>query len=216
VALARRLLIALWHFVRYGVRRGRPASCTSRGAPKVHLTVSGLSAMLATGSPMTVRGGGVPCPSTASMAFNRMSPPLRSFAARCASLHHGLGPWARRIQGCGTIIRDATRELPLDFVHLTQPHEQAAVLGAGKVGLAALGISVKGLRNGEQLDFDRCAAAGAAVGLPNQGRRRRAAQVSELVPFVYSATMFGGRRPWLKCLHCGQRCRVIFGGRPHR
>jgi hypothetical protein len=121
VALARRLLIALWHFVRYGVRSGRPASCTLRGAPKVHLTVSGLSSMLAMGSPMTVRGGGVPCPSTASMAFNRMS---RRFAASLPDAHDRIMVWVlgpRQIQGCGTIIRDATRELPLDFVHLTTP-----------------------------------------------------------------------------------------------
>jgi hypothetical protein len=38
-------------------------------------------------------------------------------------------------------------------------------------------------------------------------------QVNELVPFVHTATKFSGRRLWLKCLSCHQRCRVIYGGR---
>jgi hypothetical protein len=40
--------------------------------------------------------------------------------------------------------------------------------------------------------------------------------VNELVPYGYSATMFGGRRQWLMCLKCGRRCRRIFGGRYFR
>ena len=41
-------------------------------------------------------------------------------------------------------------------------------------------------------------------------------RVSELIPFIYTATRFSGRRRWFKCLHCGQRCRVIYGGRYFR
>jgi hypothetical protein len=37
--------------------------------------------------------------------------------------------------------------------------------------------------------------------------------VDEFVPFSYSATKFSGRRPWLTCLKCGRRCRVLYGGR---
>ena len=40
--------------------------------------------------------------------------------------------------------------------------------------------------------------------------------VDELVPFVYTPTMFGGRRQWLRCLNCGRGCRKIYGGRGFR
>jgi hypothetical protein len=40
--------------------------------------------------------------------------------------------------------------------------------------------------------------------------------VDELVPFTYTATMFGGRRQWLRCLKCGRGCRKIYGGRYFR
>jgi DNA-directed RNA polymerase subunit RPC12/RpoP len=40
--------------------------------------------------------------------------------------------------------------------------------------------------------------------------------VNELVPFVYTPTMFGGRRQWLQCLKCGRGCRKIYGGRYFR
>ena len=40
--------------------------------------------------------------------------------------------------------------------------------------------------------------------------------VSELVPFVYTATRFGGRRQWLQCLKCRRGCRKIYGGRYFR
>jgi hypothetical protein len=40
--------------------------------------------------------------------------------------------------------------------------------------------------------------------------------VSELISFSYTGAEFGGRRQWLKCLSCGRRCRVIYGGRYFR
>ena len=40
--------------------------------------------------------------------------------------------------------------------------------------------------------------------------------VYELVPFIYTPTMFGGRRQWLRCLRCGRGCRNIYGGRYFR
>jgi hypothetical protein len=33
---------------------------------------------------------------------------------------------------------------------------------------------------------------------------------------MYTATRFGGRRQWFKCLQCGEGCRVIYGGRYFR
>jgi hypothetical protein len=40
--------------------------------------------------------------------------------------------------------------------------------------------------------------------------------VSELVPFDFTATKFGGRRAWFQCLACKRRCRVLYGGRYFR
>ena len=36
--------------------------------------------------------------------------------------------------------------------------------------------------------------------------------VSEFVPFVETETRFGGRRQWFRCLSCGGRCRILYGG----
>ncbi len=47
-------------------------------------------------------------------------------------------------------------------------------------------------------------------------RQRRAGDewqdVNEFVPFVESATRFGGTRQWFRCLTCAARCRVLYGG----
>jgi hypothetical protein len=40
--------------------------------------------------------------------------------------------------------------------------------------------------------------------------------VDELVPFVHTATQFGGRRQWFMCIKCGRRCRKLYGGRYFR
>jgi hypothetical protein len=48
------------------------------------------------------------------------------------------------------------------------------------------------------------------------GRDGTKTSINELVPFAYTATMFGGRRQWFMCLKCGRRCRRIFGGRYFR
>jgi hypothetical protein len=42
---------------------------------------------------------------------------------------------------------------------------------------------------------------------------RAAGYLDEVVPFVYTPTQFGGRRQWLKCLGCGRRVRVLYGGK---
>jgi hypothetical protein len=36
--------------------------------------------------------------------------------------------------------------------------------------------------------------------------------VSEIVPLIETATRFGGRRQWFRCLACGNRCRILYGG----
>jgi hypothetical protein len=40
--------------------------------------------------------------------------------------------------------------------------------------------------------------------------------ISEVIPFVHTATKFGGRRQWFECPSCKRRCRVIYGGRYFR
>jgi hypothetical protein len=40
--------------------------------------------------------------------------------------------------------------------------------------------------------------------------------VSELVPFAHTGTMFGGQRRWLSCPKCRRRCRKLYGGRYFR
>lgn len=36
--------------------------------------------------------------------------------------------------------------------------------------------------------------------------------VEELVPFVWTQTRFGGQRRWFRCVSCGGRCRIFYGG----
>lgn len=36
--------------------------------------------------------------------------------------------------------------------------------------------------------------------------------VDELVPLVETGTNFSGRRAWFRCLSCGRRCRILYGG----
>jgi hypothetical protein len=36
--------------------------------------------------------------------------------------------------------------------------------------------------------------------------------VNEVIPFLITATRFSGQRHWFKCLSCGRRCRIIYGG----
>jgi hypothetical protein len=76
-----------------------------------HFTVSAPTAHC-DGSPMTVRGGGVPL---GPWLQCRTKEWVRRLGAslRCATLHHGWGPWARRIQGCSTILRAPHAGSPL-------------------------------------------------------------------------------------------------------
>lgn len=37
-------------------------------------------------------------------------------------------------------------------------------------------------------------------------------RVEEDIPFAWTRTAFDGRRRWLTCLSCGQRCRILYGG----
>ena len=81
-----------------------------RGLAQEHLTVSALSAPC-DGSPMTVRGGGVPAETTALMPLSRMGPPPRSLLPMRIPASWS-GSLARRIQGCGTMLRAPTRNPP--------------------------------------------------------------------------------------------------------
>ena len=40
--------------------------------------------------------------------------------------------------------------------------------------------------------------------------------INEFVPFSYTDTNFGGRRPWFECPSCGRNCRVLYGGKVYR
>ena len=68
-----------------GARGRRPASRTLKGVSLKHHDNFGPVRTLRDGSPMTVRGGGVPAGSMALMPTDRMGPPPRSFAA---DAHH--------------------------------------------------------------------------------------------------------------------------------
>jgi hypothetical protein len=37
-------------------------------------------------------------------------------------------------------------------------------------------------------------------------------QIAEVVPLIETPTNFGGCREWFRCLSCGRRCRIIYGG----
>ena len=52
---------------------------------------------------MTVRGGGDPMDSMAYHAVTENGSAASELRCRCAWLHHGSGPRAHRIQGCGAI-----------------------------------------------------------------------------------------------------------------
>ena len=134
-ALARKLLMAFWHFVRDGVSR-RASFCvrhSEKRSLKVHLlTVSALSARCDR-SPMTVRGGGVPYPGMALMPPHRMGPPPQaSLPMRMTA--SWIGSVTLRIQACG---RDPAPQLtsspPVRHPDYTGC---AVVLGASRYGLA--------------------------------------------------------------------------------
>lgn len=36
--------------------------------------------------------------------------------------------------------------------------------------------------------------------------------VDELIPFIETATQFGGNRRWFSCPGCSRRCRIVYGG----
>lgn len=36
--------------------------------------------------------------------------------------------------------------------------------------------------------------------------------IEEVIPLVETPTNFAGRRQWFRCLACGRRCRIIYGG----
>jgi hypothetical protein len=75
-------------------------------------------------------------------------------------------------------------------------HQTDVVVGPGENGSINILVQPDGLR----LRYSFTADSGEKVG------------VNELVPFVHSATQFGGRRQWLMCIKCGRGCRSLYGG----
>ena len=70
-------------------------------------------------------------------------------------------------------------------------------------------------RRGLNVPGDQISVASALVELTRTGLRlyywaSEADYTNQLVPFVYTAAQFGGRRRWLSCPRCGRRCRVIY------
>jgi hypothetical protein len=55
-------------------------------------------------------------------------------------------------------------------------------------------------------------AEGLGLSYRTTGQDGAPRDVLELVPFLYTATKFGGRRVWFQCLACRRRCRVPYGG----
>jgi transposase len=97
-------------------RRRDPASGTLKGGAG-STTLDGFGPVRTRdGSPMTVRGSGIPYSHMAIMPSHRMGPPPRSFRCRCASLHHGFGslhpPNTRMWHECSC----TTRGLPSNVV----------------------------------------------------------------------------------------------------
>ena len=47
---------------------------------------------------------------------------------------------------------------------------------------------------------------------PHRWEQRSSEDVREFVAFVETSTEFGGRRQWFRCLSCGNKCRILYGG----
>ena len=77
---------------------------------------------------------------------------------------------------------------------------RSSALSWSRGGQQAGSISLVAQHDGVRLVYSAKDRDGAAV------------NVSELVPFVYTPTRFGGRRQWLRCLKCGRGCRKVYGG----
>jgi hypothetical protein len=70
---------------------------------------------LVTGSPMTVRGGGVPYPGMVFMPSHRMGPPPRSLLPMRITASW-FGSWPAAYKDVGTIYVHTNPQLPSDFV----------------------------------------------------------------------------------------------------
>jgi hypothetical protein len=51
-----------------------------------------------------------------------------------------------------------------------------------------------------------------SVRLIYRQQRHGEKSINEIVPLVKTATPFGGSRQWFRCLSCGSRCRILYGG----
>jgi hypothetical protein len=74
--------------------------------------------------------------------------------------------------------------------------------------------SITWSRAGRQTGSVRVAAVPGGMALSYRQRRNGGEwqDVDEVVPIVQTATQFGGRRGWFRCLSCERRCRILYGG----
>jgi len=74
-------------------------------------------------------------------------------------------------------------------------------------------------RGGERVASIGVRSEGDGLRLRYRARSRQSdkwAEFNEFIPFTYTDTNFGGRRPWFECPSCGRRCRVLYGGKRYR
>ena len=69
-------------------------------------------------------------------------------------------------------------------------------------------------RGGRPTGSMRIEAGQHGMHLTYRYRQRNGAwrEVQEVLPFVETATCFGGRRRWFECPGCVRPCRVLYGG----
>ena len=69
-------------------------------------------------------------------------------------------------------------------------------------------------RGGRETGSIRLAIHKDGIALVYRHRRQgdEWADVHEFVPLIRSSTRFDGFRQWFKCLACGSRCRILYGG----
>src|SRR6478735_5016069 len=104
---------------------------------------------------MTVRGGGVPACVMAFVPRKRMGSAASELRCRCAWLHHGSGPWTRRIQGCGATDPRPKAGSPLIVIPIAPSVPSCSKL------------------SGYGLKLGVCRKVGAAANLDSSCARRR-------------------------------------------
>ena len=86
----------------------------------------------------------------------------------------------------------------------------SALISWSRAGSEIGCVRYKVERNGIRLSYRVMQGAGHVRGVSH------AAEVDELIPIITSPMFLGGRRHWFKCLACGRRCRILYGGERFR